>query len=257
MHTNARPHDPVITTVTSLEILETLRLEGSMTMAELAEDQELAVSTVFRHLGTLEQYGLVARDGERFKVGLRHLDFGFKARNRLDFFPVGKEKVDLLADETNEKVRLTTEENGLSINLYRRMGDHSFRATEHIGNARPLHQLAAGKAMLAYMPSERVDQIIETVGLPASTDRTITDRAELFEELEIIRDRGFAYNRGESLPDLTALGAAVQDEDGHPICGLSISGAAHRLKGDYLEVELRDHLLGIVNELEIIIRHEL
>lgn len=257
MRTNTRPKDPVDTTETSFEIIEHLDQDGWMSIGEVADSLGLVKSTAHRHLTTLEKHGFVVREDDQFKVGLRFLDLGINARNRLDFYSVGKEKVDLLAKDTNEKARLITEENGLSVLVYRKMGDHPLRATEHIGNCRPLHQLAAGKAIMASMPRDEVDRIIETVGLPTRTKNTITDKEALFEEIEQIRDRGYAFNRGESVTNLNAIGAAVQNEDGTPICALSISGAANRLQGDYLEKELRDQLLGIVNEMEITIRHEL
>jgi len=87
--------------------------------------------------------------------------------------------------------------------------------------------------------------------LPSHTGSTITDKEELFAELETIRDRRYAFNRGEHIEGLRTVAAPVFDDDGNVFGALCVSGPANRLKDDRLEVELRDYLLGAVNELEL------
>lgn len=248
--------NPVKTTETSLRIVEVLKKGGPLTLAEVADSVGLAKSTTHRHLLTLTSHRFVAREGNQFKVGLRFLDYGTFARNQFPFYSLSTEKVDHLAEECGEKVRLITEENGQSVLLYRRMGDHPIETSARIGYSRPLHQLAAGKAILASLSPQRVEEIIARVGLPRRTEHTITTRSELFEELERIRERGYAFNRSESIENLTAIGAAFCDGDGNPLGALSISGAASRLKGDYLEVDLSDLLMGAINEIEIMVKFQ-
>ena len=244
--------DPVTTTETSFEIVEYLRDEGPLSLTAVAEGLGLAKSTAHRHLQTLLTYGFVARDGGEYKVGLRFLDFGIYARNQFPFYKTCLEKVDLLAEESGEKARLITEETGQSVLLYRKMGRHALETRTRIGNFRPLHQIAAGKAILASLPEERVWQVIERLGLQKKTEHTITDPGELFEVLERIRGRGFAFNRSESIENLNAVGAAFHDRSGYPLGAISVSGPASRFKEAYLEEELPE----VLNEIEIMIQYE-
>ena len=256
MNPHPKPDDPVTTTERSIEILNILKGREEVGLEDLAEELDMALSTVYRHLATLCYHGFVCRTENGYRVGLRPLDFGNYARKSMDFFDVAREQANTLADETGEKVRLNTVENGMSILLFRRMGDHPLRTAARVGKRQHLHHLAAGKAMLADMEPERVERIIERHGLPMKTKRTIDGREELFEELETVRERGYGLNLGESIEGLNAIGSAVHDESGTPVAALSISGPANRLSSDYLVDELSGLLLITVDEVEINMKHD-
>jgi DNA-binding IclR family transcriptional regulator len=135
--------------------------------------------------------------------------------------------------------------------LYRKTGEHAVATNSGTGKRMYLHSTAAGKSILAHLTRENVEAIIDEWGLPAITENTISNREALFDELEAIRDRGYAFNHEENIEGLHAVGAPlVLDEQG-VIGALSISGPTHRMKGDWFDRELPDRLLGIVNELEL------
>lgn len=244
---------PVKTAETSFALLEQLmEADGdSLGVTELAARVDLAKSTVHRHIATLESLGFVARDGDKYRIGLRLLDYGLRARDQHDLYHIARPKVEELAEETGEKVWCITEEQGRSVHLYGAAGKHSVQTSARAGAWGYLHQHAAGKAILAHLPTDRVRRIVDSHGLPATTSNTVTDEAELFEQLERIADRGYAFNREESIAGLHAVGAPVTDDDGVAIGAISISGPANRLKGERLTDGLPDLLLGATNEIEI------
>ncbi|WP_101295595.1 IclR family transcriptional regulator [Halegenticoccus soli] len=245
---------PVKTAETSFAILEQLKEaeeEESLGVSDLARRLGLAKSTVHRHLATLQTHGLVVEHDGGYRLGLRLLDFGLRARSLRPLYEIAKPKVDELAATTGEKVWCLAEEQGRSVHLYGAAGKHSVRTTAREGERGYLHQTAAGKAILAHAPRERVERIVDEHGLPARTPNTITSRDDLFEQLERIADRGYAFNREESIPGLHAVGAPITDDEGVATGAISISGPANRLKGDRLTKELPDLLLGAANEVEI------
>jgi len=99
------------------------------------------------------------------------------------------------------------------------------------GIQRHLHSTAAGKAILAEMPEQRVMDIISEHELPAETEHTITDPDSLVEELDEIREHGIAYNDEESVEGLRAVGVPVRGSNGIAIGALSVSGPSNRLRG--------------------------
>jgi len=255
MQTPTELPDPVKTTERSIEIMELLKEQDGMELQEIASETGIALSTVHRHLSTLNHHGFVVQSGSTYHVGLRFLEFGNFARKALDFFDITKEQADTLANETGEKIRLTTVENGMSVLLYRQMGDHPLRTAARIGKRQHLHQLAAGKAILASMPSKRVVEIIDRYGLPAKTENTITDREELFDKFETIREQQYGLNLGEAITGLNAIGSAIHDEAGDPVAALSISGPASRLSRDNLVNQMSEPLLSTIDEVEINMKH--
>jgi len=86
--------------------------------------------------------------------------------------------------------------------------------------------------MLAHMSSARVDEIIERDGLPEQTERTITDRATLLEELEGIRERGYSCNDQEELHGIRAVGAPVLNANGDVLGAFCLAGPRGRVDDD-------------------------
>jgi DNA-binding IclR family transcriptional regulator len=242
---------PVKTVETATDLFERIKEAGGATLPELTGEFDLAKSTVHRHLRTLEELDLVVRDGDEYRIGLRSLDFGIHARDQRPVFHEAKDTVDELAAETGEKVWLITHEHGRSVHLYGATGKRSVRTPAPEGERGYLQRLAAGKANLATFPRERIERVVDEYGLPAATEQTITDPETLFEELDAVRERGFAFNHGESIPRLNAVGASITAGDGEAVGAISVSGPSNRVKGEYLTEELPDLLLGVTNEVEI------
>ncbi|MFD1647903.1 IclR family transcriptional regulator [Haloarchaeobius litoreus] len=247
---------PVKTTEYSIRILEALKSNPGQSLTDLTEEFDIARSTIHRHLLTLEAHDLIARDGDgTFSLGLRLLDFGRRSREYVEFFDVARHHVDRLAETTGEKVWLIAKEGDHSVHLYKAHGDNPLETSAQVGQRRNLHQLAAGKSILAFLPEDELDAILDRRGLEEQTDSTITSEDVLRDELDEIRERGYAFNIGESVTGLNAIGAPIRDEDGYPVGAISISGPAHRVKDSFLTEELPDTLLAALDEIQISLRY--
>ena len=243
--------DPVTTVETAFEIVEYVSGHDDAGVSDIAAEVGRAKSTVHRHLGTLVRHGYVVESDGSYDLGLRFLDLGLSARDERPLYHEARSKVDELAERTGEKVWCMTAENGRSIHLYGASGEQSVRTDSREGQVGYLHQHAAGKAILAHLPPGTVAEIVDRYGLAARTENTIADADELFEQLERIRERGWAFNREESIPGLHAIGVPITDESGTAIGALSISGPANRLKDERLNEAFPELLLGAANEIEI------
>lgn len=187
---------------------------------------------------------------------MQFLNYGVFARNQQRVFSVSKDKVNELASDTEERAWCVVREGTKAVYLYGASGEHSILTSEDIGQFSSLHDLAAGKVILAHLPEEEVQAIIDQEGLPPVTDQTITDPEPLFDELEEIRDRGVAFNFQESMEGIHAIAAPVRYKDGRVAGALSIGGPANRLTEQRLKTELESSILGSANEVEINLRHE-
>jgi IclR family acetate operon transcriptional repressor len=72
----------------------------------------------------------------------------------------------------------------------------------------PAYATASGKAILAGLPRERVELLLD-LGVEAQTSDTVVDRSALFEELAETRARGWAYERGQFQPGVGCVAASV------------------------------------------------
>lgn len=199
--------------------------------------------------------GYVVKEGDVYNIGLGFVDIGEYARNRKEAYKLAKPKVEELADETNERCQFVVEEHGRGVYIYVETGSHAVETNSRVGKRLHLHSTSVGKAILAHLPTSRVDEIVEETGLPKQTENTITNCDELEEELERVRERGVAYNREGNIEGLRSVGAPVLGPNGHVIGALSVSGPTHRMKGERYEETMPDLLLGAANELELNLKY--
>jgi len=235
-----------------LSVIEALGDEGGAGVTDVADRLDVAKSTAHAHLQTLRREGyVVERDGDYY-LGLRFLGLGQDAKQRWDEHEIIEQKVEDLAEETQMRAQFLGAEHGEAVYVYRSTGRHSVPTDSKVGVRIPLHTVAAGKAILASLPQETVDAIVDRHGLTALTDNTIDSRAELDEALATIREREYARNDEESWEGVRAVGAAVMTPGDDVLGGLSISGSAHRFEPE----QFSDLVRGAANEIELNVKYQ-
>lgn len=235
---------------TLFAIIESLKETDGAGVTELADRLDLAKSTVHKHLVSLERNRYVVNEGGRYRLGLEFFNTGVYVRNQYEIYHVAKDRIDRLAEETDEAAWLIIPENGLGMFVYGVPQNKSFSFDSMIGTWVYLHANSAGKAILAHLSDEEIQQVIDRHGLPAQTEHTITDREELFAELEDVRERGYAMNAQEDLRGLHAIATPVIWNE-RPIAAVTIAGAANRLTEEQIEDKLYSSLLEAVDDIEL------
>lgn len=246
---------PVETSRKTIRILEALRESGSVSVTELAATLDMNKSTVHNHLSTLEEEEFVVRNGADYELGLRLLGLGGFVRSRHPLYQVAKSEVERLADQTGELANLMVEEYGQGVYLASRRGDQAVDLDIYPGLRRPLHAIGLGKAILAHLPTERVDEIVEREGLTAETPRTVTDREELEEQLALVRERGFAVDSEELIRGLRCVGAPILGSDDTVLGAISVSQPVNRMNNEQFMDELPDVVQSAANVIELHTNH--
>lgn len=237
-------------------IIECLQRHGETGVTEISGETGFPKSTVHAHLTTLEQNDYVVKDDGCYRLGLRFLEHGMRARDQLLVSQVASSTLKQVAEETGEMVWLVVEEHGLGVYVKKAVGERAVQTHPRMGKRLHLHYLAAGKSILAELPKERVRAIVDRHGLPQRSEATITDSELLFEELESITDRGVAFNRGEELRGVRAVGAPIV-HDGTVWGSISVAGPTERMTGERFNELLPEIVLGATNEIELRLAYEL
>lgn len=248
-------HRTIKSVDTSCRLVKLLRERREATVSSLADDLDLAPGTVHTHLATLKDHGLVVQESEGYRLGPRFLTLGEFVRNHSDLYQAAKEEIEALADESGECVHLLTEHDGRLVPVYERFGENAVAVEYHNRKreepVKHLHCTAAGKAILAYTPDERVEEIIDTVGLPPNTPQTITDRDALLDEIERVRKRGYSVADEEQLQGIRAVGAPIRDPNGDARGAVAVSGPTSRLKGERFEATVPELVTQTANICEV------
>lgn len=246
---------PVQTTRTSLRILEFVREHPGARLTEIADGVDIAYSTAHNHLATLRGDGWLVESNGTYDVGLKFLRFGARAYHRTPRFEIAREHVEELAERTNLEVEFLVEERGRLIAIAdvlggrRGYGPRDRSEWEGVGRSYYMHNTASGKVILAELPSERVEAILDRWGMPAETAHSVTDRETLFDQLDTICEQGYAEIHQEVLDGFSNVSAAVSTPDGEIFGALSIGWPTYFYE-DGIDDEIVDELLDAVTRLE-------
>jgi IclR family KDG regulon transcriptional repressor len=220
--------------VAILDALAVGRRDASL--GELAEAVKLHKSTVHRLANILEGYRLVQRDPRtgRYQLGLRLFELGSLAVGNFNVRERARPHMERLVYEVDETVHLCVLDAGEVLYIDKIEPSRSVRMASRVGRRNLAHCSSVGKAMLAWLPENEVDDILRRHGLPRMTPHTIVTPAELKSELARVRKRGYAIDNEEAEEGLRCVGAAVLDHTGRAVAALSISAPAFRLPMDKL-----------------------
>ncbi|PSQ15138.1 IclR family transcriptional regulator [Halobacteriales archaeon QS_8_69_26] len=238
-------------TATAFEIVQALKELDGAGVSAVARHIDTPKTTVFDHLKTLEELGYVTTAGDEYRIGAGFLELGGYARNQMTVFEVGKPQVDTLAGKTDQHANLMIEEHGVGVFLYTAAGENTVRLDTYAGRQVHLQTTALGKSILAYTPRDWVEAILNRHGMPAITDRTITDREELFEELASIRERGYATDKEERVNGMWCIGAPITNSDNEAVGAVSVSAPKNQVQGERFRETLPNQVQGTANVIEV------
>src|SRR5579872_2076480 len=236
----------------SLDVLEQFFGEADeLGVTELSKRLKLHKNNVFRLLATLEARGYIEQNksSENYRLGIKCLHLG---RRYIEHMGLVRQARPILSDVTR-KCREST-----YVAVYRREGvvpleaidpdDRAVRINSPVGQTLPLHCTAAGKTHLAFDTDEQLKSSLPDV-LHSYTDRTITDRAQLFAQLESVARNGYAVDVGEYLDEVSSVSVPIRDYTRSVVGSLSVSGPAYRIGEERIAEEIAPLILDAGREL--------
>lgn len=248
-----RPDEPLpIKSVgTTFAVVEAVGRHDRASLDTLVAAVDASKSTVYKHLRTLTQLGYV-----------EHTDGGYRLTDRFAAAAGRTEPPDSgwqanagsvltdLANTTGDVAGLLRLGGNQGVQLAQSRGDVLRRRGFTFQTSPHLHASAGGKVILADLPDSRVETILSEVGMPALTENTITDRADLYEELDRVRDAGIAFDREEQVPGVRGIAAPVEWSGDHPVGAAYVVGPAERMGDARLEGDLPGILRSAIDRLE-------
>jgi DNA-binding IclR family transcriptional regulator len=220
-------------------------------VTEIAQHLGFHKATVHNHLATLYENGFVRKTESKYHLGYKFVEAGETAKREVEIYEAAWQELSRLAQETGEYLQLIIEEDGMGIYLIKMGGENAIGSDYHVGQRQYLHHSAAGKTILAYLPDDRVREIVESRGLPPRTEHTITESEELFDDLERIRERGYALSDEEAAIGIRAVGVPVLNPDQEILGAISLSGPLKRITDRKFTDELPEKLMEVANIVEI------
>jgi IclR family acetate operon transcriptional repressor len=219
----------------ALDLLEALAESPAgapLGVSEVARRAGVTKSAAFRILANLERRGYVAKDpvNARYTLGMHLVYLGERSLGAIDLRAAARPALEALQQRFGETVNLGVREGAEVVYVDMIESSHGLRMAAHVGGRDYLHSTALGKAILAFLLSPERDHLLHApAGLPARTDRTITDPVKLRLELERVHERGIAEDRDENEVGARCLGAPIFDHRGVVVGAISVSAPDSRL----------------------------
>jgi DNA-binding IclR family transcriptional regulator len=110
----------------------------------------------------------------------------------------------------------------------RAVGSEVLSVNTQIGAMEPLHCTALGKAYLAYVEPEKLEELLAGP-LEKFTPRTIVNRRGLQREMAAIRDRGYAVDDEEYNDGILCIASPILNAHGLPVALMGVSGPKSRI----------------------------
>jgi DNA-binding IclR family transcriptional regulator len=203
------------------------------TVIELAAACGLNRSTAWRLLATLDAHGLIERDPVSQRYSLGYALLRIAAGAELDpLVRRARPVLERLARDTGEATNLAVARR-FDLVYVDQVDPPQIMAPNWFGRSVPLHATSTGKAYLAFL-SEDERRAALPRRLERHTSTTITDRSALEDELERVREDGFAVCVGELEESLFGASAPVLSEQLRPVAIVSVWGTEHRLPREAL-----------------------
>ncbi len=208
-----------------LTLLDVLSLaEGPMGIRELARSLAAPPAAVYRLLASLEQHRFVSRDAAtgKYSLGSKVLQLSARLLERLDVRQVALPVMRELRDRCDETVSLYIVDGADRVCIERLESRRGLRQVISLGARRALHTGASGKLLLAYLPEDHLQPLLQRP-LERFTENTVCDPVELGRQLESIRSLGFARSVAEGSADSASVAAPVwRHGERVPVAALTI-----------------------------------
>jgi DNA-binding IclR family transcriptional regulator len=162
-------------------------------------------------------------DERRYVLGPQILVIAGQYLTDLDIVQLGRPTVHEVMSTTDESSALAVRKGFEMLIVYGENCSQPLKRAVEIGYRAPLYTTAGGKAILAHLSDEEIQQYISSAKLSPMTHETITDPKTLLRDLKAIRSEGIAYAREEQYEGLIAMAAPVFDLYGSVVASIVVT----------------------------------
>ncbi|MGE5124536.1 MAG: IclR family transcriptional regulator [Acidobacteriaceae bacterium] len=201
-----------------------------LTMTQIAERVGIHKSTAHRLLATLENKRFIQRDPETgiYRLGIRLLQMAYLTLEQNDLRHLAIPFMHQLCDLYDENIDLTVLDDTDVVFINILEGPQRVKLAAAVGQRLPAFATASGKAILGYLPENVVTGILDR-GMPRLTSHTLISAKEFHEDLDSVRELGFAISEQELEEQINAVAAPIFDRDHNPVASIAVAGPAYRL----------------------------
>jgi len=238
-----------------LDLFEFLgRWDAEKTHAEIAEDLGIPKSSLTQLLKTLVNRGYLtyAPGSKGYQLGPSIAKLAKRVNDGNDMISTAEPLLTWLTRETEETCALNFIKGDKSEVVACVMSSHRLTYTMRRGDTAPLYATSGGKAILAFLPPEMIEEYCGRVSFEQITPNTINSVERLRQELQDIRLSGLAFVFEEFTPGIAGVAAPILSASGHPLGSINTAVPVARFTA-----EKRDQCISSVQKAVAMLRQQM
>lgn len=244
-----RGREDIQSVLKAIDVLEALsRSPFAMSITKISQETGIPSPTVYRVLTTLSTRGYVVKNARR-EYALGASVFSLSVMGAGSAGSLMEESLVRIADETGESASVAVKDRSEVLYVGHKSSSRAMRLFTSVGNRAPLHATGVGKALLAAMDDDELDELLQEMSLTPFTPYTLTSVAALKKDVQEIRRKGYAVDNQEQELGVRCVAACIPSMPGF---AASISGPPSRMTDEFLENTALPTLASGVAELDVI-----
>lgn len=217
--------------MTITKILASKANDAGMSISELSTKCNLPLSTLHRILQAMIKQGMVVQDSQtkHYHLGTIWMEIGLQVYDSMDYISKIRVELEQLARLVGESVYLNKPAD-LDTIIIERIDNptNPIRIYDQLGIRVPMHIGAANKAILAAMPPQRAQEILQQLVSKEEMEQIET-------QLEQIKAQGFAISHGERTAGTSAIAVAIFNGFGDIVGAISIGFVSFNVSTERVE----------------------
>ncbi len=197
---------------------------NGLRVKDISDRLDMSRQVTYHLLHTLQSTGIIRKnESNRYVLGLAAVAIAEGFHRQLAPPEHLGRRVRSIVDATGEAAYASGWIGGEAVAVYTARGESPVGASQvPLGYSGFAHARAAGKLLLALADRVFVNQYLDSHHLQARTTYTITDRNELMQEFERIRERGYAIDNEEFYEGIRCLAVPIEGLNGRYVLGISV-----------------------------------
>jgi len=226
------------------------REKRHMSIAQLSHKTGIPRASVRRCLYTLAQLGYVAsEDGRNYSLRPKVLGLGHAYLSSTPLVVAAQPFLDRVSEAVNESCSLATLDGEDILYLARSVTSRIISVTLNVGSRLPAHCTSIGHVLLANQPPRELDRWLAKVDLRAFTDRTVTSKDKLREQLAQVREADYAIADRLMEIAVRSIAVPVRNSAGSVVAGMNVIVEAGRVSLRDMRTLYLPHLQAAAAEL--------
>lgn len=238
----------------ALTIIEKMiEIRTPVKLKDLSAALKLPAPTILRFLSTLQDYDYVRQNNETgdYYLTLKLARLGEEIHSSFDIRNAARPHLTALSKQLGESVCLAIRKDDAVVYIDGVEGpSHTLRTLKRIGHRAPLQCTGVGKLMLLNNTTPELKTLLQRTGFEELTEFSLTTIDAVTQELNLIREQGYALDNQECEYGVRCVAAPVYDFNSHITAAISMTAPLQRMSDERIS-EILPVLLKAAREITI------